>query len=130
MAETVVEKAVCSKCGADVREGTAFCFACGGRVAGEEPAKDVGTSTDEIDAKAQAALDDLADKMRADDSAVASDEKLAKAAQQRKKARVTQRKSREFVWEPLNDTPIGFIIAVAVLAIAAILVIMVTVVWK
>ena len=45
MAEAVVEKEPCVKCGAEVREGTTFCYACGGRVApdGDE---DPRTDTD------------------------------------------------------------------------------------
>lgn len=130
MAETVVEKEACSKCGAEVREGTAFCYACGGRGKEKTPEKVSNGVPKGLDANAQAALDDLTEKLKGEEPPAPSEEKLAKAAEQRKKARVTQRKTRDFVWEPRNDMPLFFLIAVAVVAILAVLVVLVTVIWK
>ena len=130
MSETVTEKEVCSKCGAEVREGTAFCFACGGRVEPDEPSEQVNGGATAVDAKSQAALDDLAKKLSGDDKTAEQEDKLAKAADERKKARVSQRKTREFVWEPHNDTPVTFIIAAAVIGILAVLAVLFTAVWK
>jgi uncharacterized Zn finger protein (UPF0148 family) len=129
MAEAVAENDVCSKCGAEVREGTAFCYACGGRVTDDRVPENKETSNG-VDAKSQAALDDLAQKLRGDDETRVPDDKLAKAAEERKKARVTQRKSRDFVWEPRNDMPVGFLISALVVLIVAVMVILITVVWK
>ena len=36
MAETLVENQVCKACGAEVREGTLFCYNCGGKLASDE----------------------------------------------------------------------------------------------
>ena len=131
MAETVADKQACSKCGAEVREGTAFCYSCGGRVAAEQtPEEQTNGSVKVLNAESKAALDDLAEKMKGDEPVAEQDNKLAKAAAQRKKARVVQRKDREFVWEPRDDTPVVFLISVAVVAIVAIVTVLVTVVWK
>lgn len=125
MAEAVPEKRSCPKCGAEVREGTTFCYACGGKVAAEET-----NGAPDVDEKTQAALDDLADKLRGDDRADEGEEKLAKAAAERKKARVSQRKSREFVWEPRDEVPQGLLIATAAVFVLAVFVVVVLVVWK
>jgi hypothetical protein len=130
MAETVVEKGVCPKCGAEVREGTAFCFACGGRISPLEASPESNGSAKVLDMKSKAALDDLAQKLKADEAREEPENKLAKAAEERKKARVTQRKTREFVWEPQNDTPIALLISVGVVLIVAVLVVLITIVWK
>jgi len=130
MAEPVADKEVCQKCGAEVREGTVFCFACGGRVSPEEALQKTNGSVTELNVESKAALDDLANKLKGDERAEAPDNKFAKAAEERKKARVTQRKAREFVWEPRNDAPVGLLIAVGVILIAAVGVILLTVVWK
>ncbi len=130
MPETVAEKGVCSKCGAEVREGTAFCYACGGRVEPDGQSQPANGAATVVDTKSQAALDDLAKKLSSDEKPAEPKDKLAKAAEERKKARVTQRKSREFVWEPHNDTPLTFIITVVVVGIVAVLAVLFTVVWK
>ena len=131
MPEPVVEKEICSKCGAEVREGTAFCYACGGRVTADEaPGSSNNGSLKELDDEAKAALDDLAQKMKGEQPVEQPATRLAKAAEERKKARVTQRKEREFIWEPRSDTPVVFLISAAVLVILAILVVIVKVVWN
>src|SRR5690242_1227298 len=108
MQGTVAENEVCGKCGAEVREGTTYCYKCGGRVAAEEPdATDTNGVTPVLPAESKAALDHLAEKLKAEPAGKDPQEKLAKAAEDRKKARVTQRKGRDFVWEPRDDTPIG-----------------------
>ena len=127
MAE-VLEKEACAKCGAEIREGTAFCYACGARVAEDTSATTNGTSTP-VDEKTQAALHDLAEKMRSEEPA-AEERKLAKAATERKKARVSQRKSRQFVWEPNDDPPKGLFVATAAIFVLAVFVVVVLVVWK
>ena len=131
MAEAVVEKEPCVKCGAEVREGTTFCYACGGRVApdGDE---DPRTDTD-INANAREALDDLARKLNDDDAAVQKKDqgdRIAKAAAERKKARVSKKRGRDFVWQPRFDVPISLLIAVVLIVIGAVIAVFVTVVWK
>ena len=131
MAEAVVEKEPCVKCGAEVREGTTFCYACGGRVA-PDSYEDSRTDTD-INANAREALDDLARKLNDDDAAVQKKDqgdRIAKAAAERKKARVSQKRGRDFVWQPRFDVPISLLIAVVLIVIGAVIAVFVTVVWK
>jgi predicted amidophosphoribosyltransferase len=136
MPQTVVEKAICDNCGADVREGTAFCYNCGVPVADVLP-PDSDTSaedgsiaeSDVADAKTQAALDELAEKLKFDQE---EDKKLAKAAAERRKARVSQRKrSKEFTWESSDESPGGLLLLItALIAIFAVIVVLFTVLWK
>jgi len=131
MAEAVVEKEPCVKCGAEVREGTTFCYACGGCVAPDRD-EDSRTETD-INANAREALDDLARKLNDDDAAVQKKDqgdRIAKAAAERKKARVSQKRGRDFVWQPRFDVPISLLIAVVLIVIGAVIAVFVTVVWK
>ena len=131
MPEAVVEQEVCGKCGAEIREGTTFCYKCGGRVAQDEAVTDETNGSSPVRAaESKAALDDLAERLKGDLAETDPQEKLAKAAEERKKARVTQRKTREFVWEPRTDTPVGFFVSVAVVLVLAVVVVLVTIVWK
>jgi hypothetical protein len=82
------------------------------------------------DSDTQAALDDLTQKLKGDTKPAESERSVAKAAEERKKARITQKKTREFVWEPHNETPWILLVAVLVIVIAAVLTILLTVVWK
>lgn len=109
MAKTTTEKAVCDKCGADVREDTAFCYNCGGMIGGE-----VTKDNTEI-------LPEL--------PVVPKEEKMSRAAEQRRKARVDLRKSNEYTWEPTQTSPLVLIVAVLI-AVAALAIVFVTVYWK
>ena len=123
MPETIV-KAVCETCGVDVRENTQFCYNCGSKLDVAAPSDTNGTAT--VDSSTKAALDDLADKL----SHVESDDKLAKAATERKKARVTHRKRLEYKWEPRDDAPVLPLIFAGIVAFAVLIVVILLVVWK
>jgi predicted amidophosphoribosyltransferase len=129
MVETV-EKEVCRECGVDVRENTTFCYNCGSRVA-ELPAATVPESNGsepEVDAETRAALDDLAEKFKIDEEA---DNRLAKAAAERKKARLSQRRSNEYTWAPVEDRSSGLILLVALLiTVITAVIVFLTVVWR
>lgn len=97
MSETVVEKRACDKCGADVREGTAYCYNCGSPIAvpkPEEPIESISSNGDQSAA-----------------------EKRSKAARERKKSRVVQRREVEYTWEPIDDlrAPLAAAVVIAVL---------------
>jgi hypothetical protein len=135
MSEGILEKAVCEKCGVDVRENTLFCYSCGSRVADDggggkskETGKANGTETEGV-AETQAALDDLAERLKIDETK--DDGKLAKAAAERKRARVRDRKTAEFVWRPRDDgsNRIVMLFASLITLIAAVVVFL-TVFWK
>lgn len=136
MTEVVLEKDICENCGVDVREGTAFCYNCGVPVSDlksdeAEPSLDEVPAVEgpDVDAKTKAALEDLAEKLKFDE---VEDKKLAKAAAERRKARVSQRKtSREFTWESTDESPgISLLLATLLIAILAALIVLFTVIWK
>ena len=120
MAEVTESKEICPKCGVGVREHTSFCYSCGADIKSrivvaepqeaEEPAEKV---------ESEKALEDLAEKLK--DKPKDDKDAIAKAAKERRKARVNQRKLREYVWEPQESPPILllFIIAAVSLGLAA-----------
>jgi len=88
MAEVVLENEVCMSCGADVRDGTYYCYACGKPVVTEPAGKsDVPELSETGPTKGLV-------KSKSDKS-----EKLATAAAERKKSRVGHRKPKQVVWE-------------------------------
>ncbi len=118
MAGVVLEKEVCGKCGVEVRENTFFCYNCGGKVSAA-PKDDPSSNGDRSEVAVKAKPD-----------AKASDEeKLSRAAEERRKARVSQRKSNEYVWEPGGDFRLTFLVAVLI-AVAVAAAVFLTVFWK
>ena len=124
MTETI-EKIVCATCGVDIRENTQFCYNCGSKLEVVAPLDTNGAAV--VVDNTKAALDDLADKLSNGDS---EEDKLAKAATERKKARVTHRKRLEYKWEPLDDTPVLPLIFAGFVGFAVLIVVMLLVVWK
>jgi len=125
MVEAVAEKQVCEECGVDVRENTAFCYNCGSSVGEVLASNDVAAENSD---ETKAALDDLAKRFKIDEE---EDDRLAKAAAERRKARVSNRKSLKYEWQPTDDSPdflfIGLTIVIAVVAGLAVIL---TAVWK
>ena len=132
MPEAIAEKQVCEKCGAGVRENTVFCYACGERVEPPsvvDPADEIaGNGTkEEADPDTQAALNDLAERFKIDEE---EDGRLAKAAAERKKARVSNRKTVQYVWEPDDSPNHLFLVLAVVIAIIAAVAVLLTVWWR
>ena len=132
MTDTIVEKEVCEQCGVDVRDNTQFCYNCGTartseRTDGEtEVIASNGTSSD---SETQAALDDLAAKFKIDEPS--DDEKLAQAAEQRRKARVVRRQPKQFIWEPADEMSATWILILAIIVAAAVgLIVLITIFWR
>lgn len=118
MAKAVVKKELCSKCGVDVRENTLFCYNCGNKVS-TDPDVQALSSSDKAEATETAKADDKA----------AAEKKLSRAAEERRKTRVSQRRSNEYVWEPGGDFRLTFLVAVLItVAVAA--AVYLTVYWK
>ncbi len=111
--ETVTEKAPCAKCGADVREGTAFCYACGAAVA--EPAVDLNITRPANGSEPTA-----------EESA---EDKLSKAREERRKARVGQKKPVEYTWAPVDDAR-WTVLAALVVTVAVAVLVAAMVYWK
>jgi hypothetical protein len=124
MTETI-EKTVCETCGVDVRENTQFCYNCGSKLEVVASLETNGAAT--VDDETKAALDDLAGKLSHGSE---SDDELAKAATERKKARVMHRKRLEYKWEPHDDSPILPLIFAGIVAFAVLLVVILLVVWR
>jgi len=126
------KKPVCPECGVPKRPNTLFCYACGSRVAegpvtiGALPEPN-GSGKDQ-NTPARAALDDLADKFKIEPP---DDDKLARAAAERKMARVANRPPKVFQWEEAEESGDRMIVLLAVLIfVIATAVVMLTVVWK
>lgn len=121
MPKTATKEHKCAKCGVDVRDDTQFCYNCGEPTAAAEP----NGKGDELDPKAKAALDDLAEKLKGDDPA--KNDQLAKAADERRRSRVEKRKPRSYRWEAIPDSSMTLvIIAAAVIATLAGVVVLIT----
>jgi len=101
MSETAIETAVCSSCGADVRDESVFCYSCGERVEGTVTSSDDAPAT-----KENAVLPGSRPPLRT-------------AASLRKKRRAFNRQPVEISWEPPSGSPTGFVITTIVLAVGA-----------
>ncbi|MGE3467173.1 MAG: zinc ribbon domain-containing protein [Pyrinomonadaceae bacterium] len=132
MTEAILEKAVCENCGVDVRENTLFCYNCGTSVAAveteiEAPPDPEGAVTDEAD-PSEEELKELSERFKVDE---AEDDRLAKAAAERKKARVSGRKPIQYVWKPEDDTGNRLFLLVSVLiAFISALAVFLTIFWR
>lgn len=135
MPKARVKKKTCKKCGADVREQTLFCYNCGNRVA-RAPAVAATLAKVESngavagnDAETRAALEELAGRFKIDDDV--GDGRLAKAAEERKKARVRPRQRVEFGWEQADDPGNWRLVLLAVLiSVISAAAVFLTVLWK
>ena len=115
MPESVIEKALCDDCGADVRENSLFCYNCGSSVQppAEEELKDPDStarlnepaapeSVDAADEVKSDAVEDLEKSIKIEPPAE-DKKKLAKASADRRKARGRARGGREYTWEPVEE---------------------------
>jgi hypothetical protein len=128
MSETAIQTAVCGECGADVRDGSLFCYSCGKPVpavaAAEKPALvDVGGTEAESDLAKRPALVDVGGTHAESELAKrpASKPPLRSAASLRKQRRAFNRQPLEVVWEPRTNPPIAFAITTITLFFAALL---------
>jgi uncharacterized Zn finger protein (UPF0148 family) len=88
----------CPKCGAEVRDGSVFCYNCGGRVAGDEIIAD--SSSVPVKRKTTPAPG------------------LRSARDLRRRERTIDRKPTTIVWEPVAEGPDHALIVATVLVIA------------
>ncbi len=127
MSETITKKVICEKCSADIRDGTTFCYNCGAEVAKVPPPDnlDVDKSAQNIALETPVA-EVAAESAKSDESDSA---KLAKAADERKKSRVGLRKTKEYTWEPVDDSRLT-ILATLLIVLMALVVVSLMVFWK
>jgi hypothetical protein len=111
LSETVVQPVRCPKCDAEIRDGSAFCYNCGGRVVDENV-------TDEVPVSSPTKPDETLSKPAPG---------LRTARDIRRRERTVDRKPKEVVWEPAASGPdLQLIIAtVAIIVFTAIVVLMV-----
>lgn len=122
MAETSVKTPICNICGAEVREGSLFCYNCGGSVTLAEPS-----------AK-QPSVPEFPDTITAQETngaAIAAsnyDPARNRAARsERRKVRAPVSKQVEVVWEPRTGFSWPFVISSLVLILLALTVICIAV---
>ena len=101
MSETVIQTAVCGECGADVREGSLFCYSCG------KPVGEAATVSESKPAENKV-LDELSQRPP-----------LRSAASLRKQRRAFNRQPIEVSWERRSEPPVAFVITTVVLVSAA-----------
>jgi hypothetical protein len=118
MARTVTETKLCISCGADVRPETQFCYNCGKQVAGAVPVNAVAGMDGETNESLAALEKALAESRPEKDES----SKLESAAAERRRARGSQRKPIEIVWEATGPNIAYFIVAAAVLIMVAVVV--------
>ena len=138
MAETIVENQICNACGVDVREGSLFCYNCGGAVASEievekEDKKDKASDVwlrenlvengknDQITNQSEEfiTLEKVADKPIPKPE-IQTEANLKSAAAMRRKSATFQKKQVEVVWEE-NDAPnASFIVVALILSLFAV----------
>ena len=131
MSETaVLEENVCAECGAEVREGTEYCFNCGAPLKTQEtvvlqPIEDDVAQVVETPATAEAeSTEDAADDAGAIKTAAAIDVKKSKEAKPRPARQRRVRTEPKLVWvEPeARQNNVYIIISVALFLIAALIV--------
>lgn len=133
--EAVVEKPLCASCGAEVREGTRFCYACGKPVnssAIEVPSEPLAAvpeaaPSDEIDAKAELeAAFERAEKQAAAEAGTAEERSSrVRAARERQASRAAKKKTVQTEWgEPADASGMGLmLVSVVIFLITAIIVV-------
>ena len=112
MAEAIIDKVKCAKCGSDVRDNTQFCYSCGDSLAAAEIVPEESGVSGKQDAAA------------ASENAPDNGAKLARAAEERKKARVERKKVVGYRWDPPESSGVGLMLLYAG-AIAAIVLVIV-----
>jgi hypothetical protein len=123
MSETIVDEPVCPACGAEVRDGSMFCYNCGSAVAGE------GAETEqaaEISAIPEPSITPNGEGTKKE-ILPGSLSGLQTAASMRRRAKPSRSKPREMVWVPRDESvglqfvaaTIAFIVFAVVIVILA-----------
>jgi hypothetical protein len=121
MPKTAVETAVCDICGAEVRDGSVFCYNCGGSVVKAEDTEPIPTPAEPIVAVAEPVANGRVTKVETD-----SKQRQGERSE-RRKVRVANREPAEIVWQQREGmswafviTSVVFVIIALALAIAAV----------
>ena len=138
MPETVIEKPMCSKCGAEVRAGTQYCYNCGSFVGdSQEPTEQAGlirTANDLISAPTAEKRASDNDKGLAGVSNPDGESNIAPRSATNRRVRPNRRPIRtpvEIVWDPADEEDnTRFVIVAAVLILFALISVLVIVYFK
>jgi hypothetical protein len=145
MAQTITENQVCNACGANVREGSLFCYNCGGSLASEiavaksnknEAVADIQSQENVFDRNGDIKQNGVNAKQEIreifnevpiakpiEKSNLNKETKLESAATMRKKSKSIQPKKVEVIWEEHEDAPnIWFILVAIFLTIVAVVI--------
>lgn len=117
MPKTAVETAVCDICGAEVRNGSVFCYNCGGSLAKPEVVEPIRPPAEPIIAVAEPATNGLASKADADPV------KGGVERAERRKVRASNREPAEIVWAQREGVSWAFVIASVVFVLIALAVV-------
>lgn len=115
MPKTAVETAVCDICGAEVREGSLFCYNCGGSLSKPAVADAVPKPAPADVPLAEA--DGIPVNGRPTSTEVPA--KRRSERPERRAVRASNRQPTEIVWEPRQGMSWPFIIAAVVFAVLA-----------
>ncbi|HKP69392.1 MAG TPA: zinc ribbon domain-containing protein [Pyrinomonadaceae bacterium] len=107
MANTTVTETACDLCGAEIRDGSLFCYNCGTAV--PEERAEAKTSAPVVSAE----------------PVVKERPPLKSAASLRQQRRASNRQPVEISWEPRTNPPILFIVASIVLALGALVLLLI-----
>ena len=96
--ETTATTVECPKCGADVRDGSVFCYNCGGRVADDDVIAE--SSSVPVERKTMPAPG------------------LRSARDLHRRERTFERKPATIVWEPIEEGPDYALVVITILIVA------------
>ncbi len=104
MPETAVKQPICDICGAEVRDGSLYCYNCGGSVsqAGVDDAVETRADGNGLPAKAYPDPPSRSDR------------------QSSRRRRSTRGRSNEVVWEPRTGISTGFIVGSLIFVLIAV----------
>jgi hypothetical protein len=105
MAQTAVKELICDLCGAEVRDGSLFCYNCGSAVSDESGSVETENRDSEVSSNGRAA-----------------DPVLPKQSN-RVRTRKRPIQNREVVWEGREDMSIGFVATTIVLVLVTVVII-------
>jgi hypothetical protein len=114
MPKTAVQEAVCDICGAEVREGSQFCYNCGGSVSKAEEIEPIPPPAEPIVKP---------DDKPANGNATYDPAKGRSERVEKRKVRAANRQPVEVVWQPREGVSLPFVIASLVFVLIAIVVI-------
>lgn len=114
LSDQVVSTARCPKCDVEIRDGSLFCYNCGGRVAGDDgrepPVEASGAFVEPVTKPAPG---------------------LRTARDIRRRERTFDRKPKQVVWEPSAVTPdLQLIVVTAGVIVFTVVVILMIIYWR